>query len=157
MSWSELWRTPHHPNASPLTLRERYVGLRGQTRLCFVDAQGRVWHYDEDEVTWAGMTGTFRIVTINKAWEREMRRSIRGTRPRTLAELKARRGPRCSRCRRRNFMGRPLHKMGSGCMACIDCFCFLTGIDARDPVEDATARSGSGQYVEQPRRMVDVL
>lgn len=53
----------------------------------------------------------------------------------------------CTRCQRRNFMGRPLHNVGNRQMVCIDCFCFITGIDERDPLKDRTARSGDSCYL----------
>lgn len=55
--------------------------------------------------------------------------------------------PPCTRCGRPNYMGQPLHRMGRRVRVCIDCFCFLSGIDPRDPVTDATARSGTPDYI----------
>lgn len=52
----------------------------------------------------------------------------------------------CDHCKHRGFMGRLL-LMGNNQKVCIDCFCFLTGTDDRDPLTDPTARSGSGDYV----------
>lgn len=46
---------------------EIYVGLRGQWRLGLVDAEGRVHHYDADEVViwgswrWLGLAGAERV------------------------------------------------------------------------------------------------
>lgn len=33
-------------------VRESYVGLRGQERICIVGPMGRQSHFDADEVTW---------------------------------------------------------------------------------------------------------
>jgi hypothetical protein len=54
-------------------------------------------------------------------------------------------GKLCDRCGRRNFMGQPMHVIGGRAEVCIDCFCFLTGMDERDPLTDPTARSGRKQ------------
>lgn len=48
LSWH--LQTPHHPDGARFAIREEYVGLREQLRICLVDAVGRCWHYDKTEV-----------------------------------------------------------------------------------------------------------
>lgn len=49
-----LFMTPHHPKLTPFRVGEVYTGLAGQRRIKLVDDCGRVWHYDKDQVVWAG-------------------------------------------------------------------------------------------------------
>jgi hypothetical protein len=44
-----LWETPH--GLLEARVYEAYIGLRGQQRVGLVGHQGRVWHYDADELT----------------------------------------------------------------------------------------------------------
>lgn len=55
----------------------------------------------------------------------------------------------CTRCGRPNFVGQRLNKVGSGEEVCIDCFCFLSGIDHRDPLTDQPIE-------DQPPRLEEV-
>jgi hypothetical protein len=48
-----VWLTPDHPEGEIFKIHEMYVGLRGQQRVAFVDNQGRIGHYDREEVQWA--------------------------------------------------------------------------------------------------------